>query len=168
MMRSCSTTTSVRDYPTSAHHLILVYSSPDSEQPRALFSPQLTPINSRRHGEWRSKAQLAQPPCSVSRTQDLLADAQSIMEYNGGSVVAMLGKDCVAIACDLRLGAQATGVAMNFEKVFPVNDTLYYGLPGLATDVYTLCVAPSLHLAAFTPLVVALCLPLSSAAPALP
>lgn len=62
------------------------------------------------------------------------------MEYNGGSVVAMLGKDCVAIACDLRLGQQATGVAMNFEKVFPVNDTLYYGLPGLATDVYTLCV----------------------------
>lgn len=65
------------------------------------------------------------------------------MEYNGGSVVAMLGKDCVAIACDLRLGAQATGVAMNFEKVFPVNDTLYYGLPGLATDVYTLCVSIS-------------------------
>lgn len=39
------------------------------------------------------------------------------MEYNGGSVVAMVGKDCVAIACDLRLGSQATGVAMNFEKV---------------------------------------------------
>ncbi|RSH83102.1 proteasome core particle subunit beta 3 [Apiotrichum porosum] len=62
----------------------------------------------------------------------------SIQEYNGGSVVAMVGKDCVAIACDLRLGNQATGIAMNFEKVFPVNDTLYYGLPGLATDVYTL------------------------------
>ena len=67
-----------------------------------------------------------------------LADRQSIMEYNGGSVVAMVGKDCVAIAGDLRLGQQATGVAMNFEKVFPVNDTLYFGLPGLATDVFTL------------------------------
>jgi hypothetical protein len=42
---------------------------------------------------------------------------QSIMEYNGGSVVAMIGKDCVAIASDLRLGAQSIGVAMNFEKV---------------------------------------------------
>jgi 20S proteasome subunit beta 3 len=39
------------------------------------------------------------------------------MEYNGGSVVAMIGKDCVAIASDLRLGQQSVGVAMNFEKV---------------------------------------------------
>lgn len=39
------------------------------------------------------------------------------MEYNGGSIVAMIGKDCVAIASDLRLGQQAIGVAMNFDKV---------------------------------------------------
>lgn len=39
------------------------------------------------------------------------------MELNGGSVVAMVGKDCVAIACDLRLGNQALTVACNFEKV---------------------------------------------------
>ena len=39
------------------------------------------------------------------------------MEYNGGSVVAMLGKDCVAIASDMRLGNQALTVACNFEKV---------------------------------------------------
>lgn len=39
------------------------------------------------------------------------------MEYNGGSVVAMIGKDCVAIASDLRLGQQAVGVAANFDKV---------------------------------------------------
>jgi 20S proteasome subunit beta 3 len=76
------------------------------------------------------------------------------MEYNGGSVVAMIGKDCVAIASDLRLGQQQVGVAMNFDKVrqlgrpkalanhqvFPVNDKLYYGLPGLASDTYTLSV----------------------------
>lgn len=37
-----------------------------------------------------------------------------------------------------RLGNQAVGIAHNFEKVFPVNDKLFYGLPGLATDVYTL------------------------------
>ena len=81
------------------------------------------------------------------------------MEYNGGSVVAMIGKDCVAIASDLRLGQQAVGVAANFDKVrpqearhvkvvinarpdnqqvFPVNDRLFYGLPGLASDTYTL------------------------------
>ena len=87
------------------------------------------------------------------------------MELNGGSVVAMVGKDCVAIASDLRLGNQAVGIAANFDKVsetfraglpdgappqtsstadclkvFPVNDKLYYALPGLATDVYTLSV----------------------------
>jgi 20S proteasome alpha/beta subunit len=39
------------------------------------------------------------------------------MELNGGSVVAMIGKDCVAIASDLRLGQQAVGLASNFEKV---------------------------------------------------
>jgi hypothetical protein len=42
---------------------------------------------------------------------------QSFMEYNGGSVVAMVGKNCVAIASDLRLGNQALTVATNFEKV---------------------------------------------------
>lgn len=39
------------------------------------------------------------------------------MEYNGGSVVAMVGKNCVAIASDLRLGSQALTIATNFEKV---------------------------------------------------
>ena len=42
---------------------------------------------------------------------------QSIMDHNGGSVIAMAGKDCVAIASDLRLGAGAMTVALNFEKV---------------------------------------------------
>lgn len=42
------------------------------------------------------------------------------MELNGGSVVAMIGKDCVAIATDLRLGNQSVGIAMNFEKVSSV------------------------------------------------
>lgn len=78
------------------------------------------------------------------------------MEYNGGSVIAMVGKDCVAIASDLRLGNQALGISSNFQKVlvyvpsfypashpvkiFPVTDRIYVGLPGLASDVTTLCV----------------------------
>jgi 20S proteasome subunit beta 3 len=62
----------------------------------------------------------------------------SIMELNGGSIVAMTGKNCVAIASDLRLGNQALTVATNFEKIFPVTDRVYLGLPGLATDVLTL------------------------------
>lgn len=54
-----------------------------------------------------------------------LIHLKSIMEYNGGSVVAMIGKDCVAIASDLRLGQQSVGVAMNFEKVIGCPLLLY-------------------------------------------
>jgi hypothetical protein len=39
------------------------------------------------------------------------------MEMNGGSVIAMTGKNCVAIASDLRLGQQAVGLSADFEKV---------------------------------------------------
>ena len=64
---------------------------------------------------------------------------QSITEYNGAALVAMSGKNCVAIASDLRLGVRGQTVAMNFQKVFPMGDKLYLGLAGLATDVQTLC-----------------------------
>lgn len=61
----------------------------------------------------------------------------SILEYNGGAVMAMKGKDCVAIASDLRFGIQGQTISMDFEKLFPMGDRLYIGLAGLATDVQT-------------------------------
>lgn len=48
----------------------------------------------------------------------------------------MVGKDCVAIACDLRLGMQALTVSNNFPKIFNYG-SVYLGLTGLATDVST-------------------------------
>ena len=48
----------------------------------------------------------------------------------------MVGKDCVAIACDLRLGLQSLTVSNNFPKIFSYGD-VYLGLTGLATDVNT-------------------------------
>ena len=48
------------------------------------------------------------------------------MDHNGGSVITMAGKDCVAIASDLRLGAGAMTVPLNFEKVS-------HGFPPCAT-----------------------------------
>ena len=63
--------------------------------------------------------------------------SQSIMEYNGSAVVAMVGRGCVAIAADRRLGIQAQTVSTDFQKIFQMNDTLYVGLPGLATDILT-------------------------------
>ena len=52
-------------------------------------------------------------------------------------MVAMTGKDCVAIACDLRLGSQSLGVSNRFEKIFNFGH-VFLGLTGLATDVTTL------------------------------
>lgn len=53
-------------------------------------------------------------------------------------MIAMSGKNCVGICSDLRLGAQAQTIAMDFEKVFSVHDKLYVGLTGLASDVISL------------------------------
>ncbi|XP_016129166.1 proteasome subunit beta type-3-like [Sinocyclocheilus grahami] len=61
----------------------------------------------------------------------------SIMSYNGGAVMAMRGKECVAIASDRRFGIQAQLVTTDFQKIFPMGDRLYIGLAGLATDVQT-------------------------------
>lgn len=50
----------------------------------------------------------------------------------------MKGKDCVAIAADRRFGVQLMTYAMDFQKVFEINEKTYVALPGLATDVQTL------------------------------
>jgi len=57
---------------------------------------------------------------------------------NGGSIVAVQGKGCVGIACDLRLGQQAFTVSTDFPKIFPMGEKVFLGLAGLATDVQTL------------------------------
>ncbi|CAH1404343.1 unnamed protein product [Nezara viridula] len=61
----------------------------------------------------------------------------SILAYNGSAVIAMKGKDCVAIASDLRFGIQGQTVSTNFEKIFEMGPHLYIGLPGLTTDTFT-------------------------------
>uniref|UniRef100_A0A453NH91 Proteasome subunit beta n=1 Tax=Aegilops tauschii subsp. strangulata TaxID=200361 RepID=A0A453NH91_AEGTS len=61
-----------------------------------------------------------------------------IFEYNGSAVVAMVGKNCFAIASDRRLGVQLQTVATDFQRVFKIHGKLYIGLSGLATDAQTL------------------------------
>lgn len=61
----------------------------------------------------------------------------SILAYNGGCVVAMRGKDCVAIATDRRFGIQAQTIETDFEKVFQINPRMFLGLVGLQTDILT-------------------------------
>lgn len=70
-------------------------------------------------------------------TSSLFYLIQSIMSYNGGAVMAMRGKNCVAIAADRRFGVQAQMVTTDFQKIFPMGERLYIGLAGLATDVQT-------------------------------
>jgi 20S proteasome subunit beta 3 len=62
------------------------------------------------------------------------------MGYNGGTVVAMAGKNCVAIASDKRYGIRYSTVSMEFPKVFEMGPHLFLGLSGLATDVQTVYV----------------------------
>lgn len=45
----------------------------------------------------------------------LFLSFQSIMSYNGGAIVAMKGKNCVAIAADKRFGIQAQTLALDFQ-----------------------------------------------------
>ncbi|EKX31444.1 proteasome subunit beta type 3 [Guillardia theta CCMP2712] len=61
----------------------------------------------------------------------------SITEYNGGCVIGMAGKNCVAIACDKRYGAQYQTLATDKTKVYKMHDQLFIGLAGLATDQQT-------------------------------
>ncbi|XP_045168696.1 proteasome subunit beta type-3-like isoform X1 [Mercenaria mercenaria] len=61
----------------------------------------------------------------------------SIMSYNGAAIMAMKGKECVAIAADRRFGIQAQTINTQFDKIFEMGPRLYVGLPGLATDVQT-------------------------------
>eukprot|EP00051_Salpingoeca_urceolata_P027285 m.480822 g.480822 ORF g.480822 m.480822 type:complete len:205 (+) comp21964_c0_seq1:89-703(+) len=61
----------------------------------------------------------------------------SITEYNGSAVLAMIGKDCVAIASDRRFGVQARTVSCDFQRIFKNSDKVYVAIPGLGTDVQT-------------------------------
>ena len=60
------------------------------------------------------------------------------MAYNGAAVIAMRGKNCVAIASDKRFGVQGQTVGMETDKIFEIGSKLYIGLPGLYTDSLTL------------------------------
>ena len=59
-------------------------------------------------------------------------------QYNGNSMIAMKGKNCVAIATDTRLSTQLMTVDCNFQRVFKIHDLCLMGVSGLATDAQTL------------------------------
>lgn len=48
------------------------------------------------------------------------------MDYNGGALIGMKGKDCVAIATDKRFGIQAQTVSLDFTVSFFYFKMLYF------------------------------------------
>ncbi|KCV68425.1 20S proteasome subunit beta 3 [Fonticula alba] len=62
----------------------------------------------------------------------------SIMSYNGSAMLAMVGRDCVAIASDTQLSANGQMISTDFQRVHMVNNNVMIGMSGLATDVQTL------------------------------
>jgi 20S proteasome alpha/beta subunit len=67
-----------------------------------------------------------------------IKQTMSIFEYNGSALVAMVGKNCFAIASDRRLGVQLQTIATDFQRISKIHDKLFIGLSGLATDAQTL------------------------------
>jgi 20S proteasome subunit beta 3 len=61
----------------------------------------------------------------------------SIMNLNGGAVMAMAGKGCYVIISDHRLGEQFKTISMDVTKLHVINDTCILGLTGLRTDQLT-------------------------------
>lgn len=52
----------------------------------------------------------------------------------------MVGKDCVAIATDMRFGIKNQTIATDHPKVYRVTETCLVGLPGLISDAQTVYV----------------------------
>lgn len=50
----------------------------------------------------------------------------------------MKGKNCVAIASDLRFGIQAQTISKNTSKIHKIHNKCFVGLSGLATDNQTM------------------------------
>lgn len=64
---------------------------------------------------------------------------QGITDYNGGAVLAMIGKGCVAVASDKRLGSNGLKtVETNFEKAFQITPKTMLACAGLASDIQTM------------------------------
>jgi|Transcript_19819 20S proteasome subunit beta 3 len=57
------------------------------------------------------------------------------MNPKGGCVVAMKGKNCIAIASDLGFYGERYITGINTPKVFKIHDTLCIGLSGLLGDI---------------------------------
>ncbi|XP_068159500.1 proteasome subunit beta type-3-like [Drosophila tropicalis] len=59
----------------------------------------------------------------------------SSVSLNAGCVVAMLGKDCVALATDHRFGIEALTMSTDYKKAYHIAPRMYLGMTGLPIDI---------------------------------
>mmetsp|Transcript_61634 Transcript_61634/g.127356 ORF Transcript_61634/g.127356 Transcript_61634/m.127356 type:complete len:202 (+) Transcript_61634:224-829(+) len=59
------------------------------------------------------------------------------MEINGGSVIVMGGKNCLAIASDLRFGLENFTHGSSAPKMFKIDGKTFIGMTGLIGDIYS-------------------------------
>jgi hypothetical protein len=123
-----------------------------SDRRRRRIHPSPSPRNSRRRTAAAPALSVCPPPPPPPLASRVVPPSRpgsripysfapcplQIFEYNGSAVVAMVGKNCFAIASDRRLGVQLQTIATDFQRVFKIHDKLYIGLSGLATDAQTL------------------------------
>ena len=57
------------------------------------------------------------------------------MDYNGGTVIVMGGKDCFAIASDFRFGLDNVTKDNKTPKIFKIHEKLFVGIIGLFSDI---------------------------------
>lgn len=85
--------------------------------------------------------------CCQCIHRSIAQQQQSPLTLNGGSVLAMAGKNCVAVAVDKRFGSGPALVQIAPPKLLTVSPTLLVACTGLQTDVQSLYLDVSAQLA---------------------
>jgi len=72
-----------------------------------------------------------------------------ISTFYGGSILAMVGKNCVSIINDYRLGNGFMTVSKDFQKIHMITPKIYIGLPTFVPDCQFLLKKIKKHVALF-------------------
>lgn len=72
-----------------------------------------------------------------------------IETFYGGSILAMVGKNCFAIVSDKRLGNGAITISKDFKRVFKITEKAFVGLPAFIPDCQHLVKKIQKHVSLF-------------------
>lgn len=72
-----------------------------------------------------------------------------VQTFYGGSILAMVGKNCISIVSDKRLGNGAITISKDFKRVFPITDKILIGLTDFVPDCQHLLGKINKHVSLF-------------------